>query len=77
MARQYDKGHEGVRKIYDKCSILKDYLEKHHKRIASTSPKVTAINFDVVYRFFLPHLLDRMLYQQRNISKVGENDTKP
>lgn len=69
-ALQYDKGHEGIRVIYDKCSILRDYLESNYKKIVKTNPQVETIDLEIVYRFFLPHIFDKLLYQQRNISRI-------
>ena len=65
-ALRYDKGHEGVKAIYNKCSILRDYLDEYHK--TKQTPDVEVTNLRVVYDFFLPHIMDKLLYQQSNIS---------
>ena len=78
-ALRYDKGHEGVKAIYDKCSILRDYLDEYHKSKTKTT-RVEVTNLRVVYDFFLPHIMmHKLLYQQSNISvlvtKEKEHDS--
>ena len=69
-ANKYDKGQEGIKSIYDKCVILRDYLEQNYKTIHQSSPAIESVDFLVVYKFFLPHIIDKLLYQQRHLSRL-------